>query len=174
MLFQIDLTGGAPEDVFPQFWAGQEAGEEIRAFAERPVSAVQAQRRAVDAVVADSTEHWRIERMAVVDRNVLRMAVYEMLFEPRTPPVVAIDEAIEVARRFGSEDSGAFINGVLDAIRAGRTVAEDQDGVLYGSPELTLMLDQAGRPAPPPPARRLVWLSAAMVLLGLLGMVILR
>jgi N utilization substance protein B len=117
MLFQIDLTGTAPADVFGTFWAGQESGEDVRAFAERLVLGVTAERRALDRAITVSATNWRIERMAVVDRNVLRMAVFELLHEPPTPPPVVIDEAIEVAKKFGSEDSGAFINGILDDVR---------------------------------------------------------
>lgn len=117
MLFQIDLTGSEPSEVFREFWAGQEAGDELREFAERLVEGVNRARRRLDATIVGSLQNWRIERMAVVDRNVLRMAVYEMLYEPDTPAVVVIDEAIEVARRFGTEESGAFINGVLDDVR---------------------------------------------------------
>ncbi len=117
MLFQIDLAGSAPEEVFEQFWAGQAAADDVRAFAEGLVRGVASERHALDAVVAGSTENWRLERMAVVDRNVLRMAVYEMLFDPEMPPVVAIDEAIEIAKKYGSEESGPFINGILDSVR---------------------------------------------------------
>jgi len=117
MLFQIDLIGARPEDVCQEFWENQETGEGTRAFAERLVWGVYGQQREMDRIIAGSAEHWRIERMAVVDRNVLRMAVYEMLTERETPPAVIIDEAIEVARRFGSEESGAFINGILDDVR---------------------------------------------------------
>jgi N utilization substance protein B len=117
MLFQMDLARTSPEDAFGSFWADQQGTEDLRAFAEALVRGVARERRFLDSVVAGSAEHWRIERMAVVDRNVLRMAVYEMLFDPEMPPVVAIDEAIELARKFGSEESGAFINGILDAVR---------------------------------------------------------
>jgi N utilization substance protein B len=117
MLFQIDLTGGSPEQVFSQFWKGQESVESTRAFAERLVLGVHDQLGEMDRLIADSAEHWRVERMAVVDRNVLRMAIYELLHEPDTPAAVVIDEAIEVAKKYGSEKSGTFINGVLDSIR---------------------------------------------------------
>lgn len=117
MLFQVDLTGGTSEDVFLQFWKDQEAGEQIRSFAERLVLGVVGNYQDLDAALAGSVENWRIERMAVVDRNVLRMGVYEILYEPETPPVVIIDEAIEVAKKFGSEESGSFINGILDDVR---------------------------------------------------------
>lgn len=117
MLFQIDVTAAAPAEVFPGFWAGQEAEGDVREFAERLVLGVARRRRELDAVVTASSEHWRIERMAVVDRNVLRMAVFELLHHRDTPAAVVIDEAIEVAKRFGGDESGAFVNGVLDAIR---------------------------------------------------------
>jgi N utilization substance protein B len=116
MLFQIDLTGASPGEVFRQFWSNREEAEEIRQFSERLVMGVHSQRREMDRLIAGTTEHWRIERMAVVDRNVLRMAVYEMVTEGQTPAIVIIDEAIEVAKKFGSADSGGFINGILDAI----------------------------------------------------------
>ena len=117
MLFQIDLTGTTPPDVFGTFWTGQEAGEDVRAFAERLVLGVTHEVRALDRAITVSATNWRIERMAVVDRNVLRMAVYELLHDVPTPPAVVIDEAIEVAKKFGSEDSGSFINGILDDVR---------------------------------------------------------
>jgi N utilization substance protein B len=117
MLFQIDLTGASPAEVFDQFWKNRETGEEIRNFSEKLVLGVMNERRRMDGLISGSTEHWRIERMAVVDRNVLRMAVHEMITDGETPAAVIIDEAIEVAKKFGSEESGAFINGVLDAIR---------------------------------------------------------
>jgi N utilization substance protein B len=117
MLFQIDLTGTRPEEVFEEFWNNREAGEGMRSFAERLVWGVYGQRREMDRLITGSAQHWRLERMAVVDRNVLRMAVFEMITEAQTPPAVIIDEAIEVAKRFGSEESGGFINGILDAIR---------------------------------------------------------
>ncbi len=67
--------------------------------------------------MVENLENWRLERLAIVDRNILRLAVYEFLHETGTPPIVVIDEAIEVARRFGGEDSWQFTNGILDAVR---------------------------------------------------------
>ena len=117
MLFQIDLIGARPEQIFQEFWENREVGEGTREFAEQLVWGVHDKRREMDRVIAGSAQHWRIDRMAVVDRNVLRMAVYEMLTEAETPPAVVIDEAIEVAKKFGSEESGSFINGILDSVR---------------------------------------------------------
>lgn len=119
MLFQIDVVGSGPDEVFPSFWAAQPTPDDTRAFAESLVHGVTKYRRWLDRAVASCSEHWRVERMAVVDRNVLRMAVFELVFDPDTPRAVVIDEAIEVAKRFGGEESGAFVNGLLDAVRRG-------------------------------------------------------
>ena len=117
MLYQIDQTGISSREVFPQFWAAAESVEAIQTFAEQLVLGVIAQRDELDKLINNLAKHWRIERMAVVDRNVLRIAAWELLHHAETPPVVAIDEAIEVAKRFGSADSGKFINGILEGIR---------------------------------------------------------
>ena len=117
MLYQIDQTGTSAEEVFRQFWQGHDASDEHREFAEQLVCGVSEGQAETDRLIGGAAEHWRLDRMAVVDRNVLRLAVCEMLNHPETPPAVVIDEAIEVAKRFGSEDSGGFINGILDSIR---------------------------------------------------------
>lgn len=117
MLFQIDLTGAAPQEVFRDFWQDQAIAGELREFAEALVLGVHGRRAELDRWISGSAEHWRLERMAVVDRNVLRMAVQELLQDPPVPVAVIIDEAIEVAKKFGGAESGAFVNGVLDSIR---------------------------------------------------------
>ena len=117
MLFQIDMAGGAPAEVYPHFWKEHEAELEVREFAQGLVEGVMKERETLDKVIAGSVDHWRIERMAVVDRNVLRVAVYELAWLPETPSVVVLDEAIELGKKFGSEKSGSFINGILDAVR---------------------------------------------------------
>ena len=117
MLFTIDVTGVQPADVFEQFWSNHEAEKDLRLFSEQLVNGVHAELEQLDERIAKAANRWRIERMAIVDRNVLRMALYEMELEPRTPAAVVIDEAIEVARRYSNEESVSFVNGVLDAIR---------------------------------------------------------
>ena len=117
MLFQIDLTDASPQLVFDQFWSGQEAKPDEREFAERLVQGVVDQRRELDRYIVGAADNWRVERMATVDRNILRVAIHELLDDEQTPPPVIIDEAIAVAKRFGSGESGSFINGVLDSIR---------------------------------------------------------
>jgi N utilization substance protein B len=117
MLFQIDMAGGAPAEVYPHFWKEHETELEVREFAQGLVEGVMREREALDRVISGSVDNWRIERMAVVDRNILRVAVYELAWLPDTPTVVVLDEAIEVGKKYGSEQSGSFINGILDAVR---------------------------------------------------------
>jgi len=117
MLFQIDMAGGVPAEVYPHFWKEHEAEIEVREFAQGLVEGVMREREALDRVIAGSVDNWRIERMAVVDRNILRVAVYELAWLPDTPSVVVLDEAIEVGKKYGSEQSGSFINGILDSVR---------------------------------------------------------
>jgi len=117
MLFQIDMAGGAPAEIFPHFWKEHDAEIEVKAFAQGLVEGVMREREALDRIIAGSVDNWRIDRMAVVDRNILRLAVYELAWLKDTPPVVVLDEAIEVGKKYGSEQSGSFINGILDAVR---------------------------------------------------------
>jgi N utilization substance protein B len=124
ILFQIDLTGGNAEEVLESFWGELDAGDDVREFTARLVRGTLADREQIDRRVAEAAKNWRLERMPAVDRNVLRIAVYELVSADSPPPVV-IDEAIEVARRFGGEESAGFVNGVLDEIRA-RLDAERQ------------------------------------------------
>ena len=117
ILFQVEITCDPPADVLQRFWESRSVPEEMREFAQGLVLGTAENRERIDGEIAAVAEHWRLERMAVVDRNVLRMAIFELIGEPETPPAVVIDEAIEIARKYGSEDSAPFINGILDSIR---------------------------------------------------------
>jgi N utilization substance protein B len=128
VLYALDVgrraeRAAASDEVFEAVAAHFELPEGARAFAKELVTGVSQQRDAIDALIAEHATNWRVARMAAVDRNVLRMAVYEMRYGA-TPPTVAIDEAVELARRFGSERSSAFVNGVLDAIARSRPSEE--------------------------------------------------
>jgi len=90
--------------------------EATRAFADRLVRGVKQNQVKVDELITRYTEHWDLERMAVVDRNILRLAVWELLAGEETPAKVAINEAIEIAKKFGTQESSRFINGILDRI----------------------------------------------------------
>jgi transcription antitermination protein NusB len=90
---------------------------EAREFAARLLSGTTRSVEEIDPIIADVASNWRPERMAIVDRLILRLAVYQMLHVPDVPPVVVIDESVELARRYGGDESGRFVNGVLDAAR---------------------------------------------------------
>jgi len=117
MLFQWELGGHTPEHVIATFLQTQKLGPEVESFARALFEGAVSEVEALDRRLREHTEHWRLERMAAVDRNLLRVALYELLRHPETPPAVVINEALEIARRFSGEDSVEFVNGVLDAIR---------------------------------------------------------
>jgi N utilization substance protein B len=116
-LYQLDLGGDddpAPHEA--EFWGRHPSDDETRAFAETLVRGAKGNQAKIDALIAQVTEHWDLERMAVVDRNILRLAVYELLWSTEVPPKVAINEAIEIAKKFGTQESSRFINGILDRV----------------------------------------------------------
>jgi N utilization substance protein B len=116
-LYQLDVTGESDvERGLALFWSHFDAAPEARSFARELVDGVREHHERIDALIAGSAEHWRLPRLSRVDLNLLRLATFELLARADIPASVTIDEAIEIARRFGSEDSAAFVNGVLDHI----------------------------------------------------------
>ncbi len=117
MLFQLDMGKQPVADVRRTFWTERgEVSPEIRGFAE-DLFAIATERTAeIDTLIESHAEHWRMERMAAVDRNILRSAVAEFVAFPATPRAVVINEALEIARRFSTPESVQFINGVLDSV----------------------------------------------------------
>jgi N utilization substance protein B len=117
-LYQADFYGDRSREDVERFWSHfHPEGPGVPAYLKELVNGVAAHREELDALIARYSEHWRLERMTVVDRNLLRLAAFELLYQPKIPPKVVINEAVELAKRFGSEDSGAFVNGILDQIR---------------------------------------------------------
>jgi N utilization substance protein B len=119
MLFAADISETRADELVRSFWAelsDEETEPAAREFATRLATGTLAHLVALDERIRSRAEHWRISRMAVVDRNILRLAVYEFLYEP-TPRTVAINEALEIARRFSTYEATQFINGILDAIK---------------------------------------------------------
>lgn len=117
ILFQVDLSEVEVEEALLRYWDSFGGPAEAREFAEELVRGACSQDSEIDLMISEAATNWRIERMGRVDRNILRMAVYEMLACKDIPPRVTINEAVELAKRFGSEDTPRFVNGVLDAIR---------------------------------------------------------
>jgi N utilization substance protein B len=115
-LYQIEITGDPSASAVEQFLRHFEGTPQAKEFARRLVSGVVSQRAAIDRTIEQSTENWKLARLAKVDLVILRMATYEVVFCPDIPTPVSLDEAIEIGKRFGSADSATFINGVLDQI----------------------------------------------------------
>ena len=117
MLFQADMGKQKSEEVRRTFWGGRgEIGIEVQGFAEDLFRVAMDRATEIDSLIERHAEHWRMDRMAAVDRNVLRAAVAELLGFPSTPRAVVINEALEIARKFSSPESVQFINGVLDSV----------------------------------------------------------
>jgi N utilization substance protein B len=117
LLYQWAITGDPMPRVLQLFWQVRSGTPQMRAMAERLAVGAQAQAGALDERIAAAAANWRLDRIATVDRTILRLGTYELLAEPATPAAVVLDEAVELAKRFGETDSPAFVNGVLDAIR---------------------------------------------------------
>jgi N utilization substance protein B len=116
VLYQVDMSGEHAEVVMRHFAESFEPSPKAREFGETLVRGVLGAREQIDATIAAASEHWRLERLSRVDANVIRIAVYEMTAVPALPIEIAINEAIEVARKFGTTESAAFVNGVLDEV----------------------------------------------------------
>ncbi|HUP64196.1 MAG TPA: transcription antitermination factor NusB [Thermoanaerobaculia bacterium] len=116
MLFQHDMSGNSPEAIALNFEDLRKVKTPVRDFAVRIFEGTVAQLEEIDDMIQQQAANWRLSRMAVVDRNIIRMSVWEFLHENDTPKLVIIDEAIEIAKKFGTQKSSLFINGILDGI----------------------------------------------------------
>lgn len=113
-LFQRDFNRGDLEQALDDFWQDRETSPKAKQFTEQVIRGVEDNLRQIDDALRKCTEHWDLHRMGAVDRNVMRVALYEMLYCPEIPPVVSINEAVEVAKDLSSYESGRFVNGILD------------------------------------------------------------
>ncbi|MGD8700983.1 MAG: transcription antitermination factor NusB [Desulfosarcina sp.] len=116
-LYYMDMQRDPVDDPVGQFCSCFSQDRPAHPFFHRIVDGVQENRSTIDTIIEQFSSNWKLSRMSCVDRNVLRIAVFELLFCPDIPAKVSINEAIDVAKRFGTDESGAFINGILDSIR---------------------------------------------------------
>jgi transcription antitermination protein NusB len=114
MLFQWDISEQNPGKLEANFWRSAKAAENTRAFANRLFEGAAQEAAALDEVIVKHAENWRLERLSAIDRAILRLALYE-LRSTDTPPKVVLNEAVELAKKFSSEDAGGFVNGILDS-----------------------------------------------------------
>jgi len=132
MLFQADMGKQEPDAVRKTFWGERKnVEEEVRGFAEDLFRVACDRTAEIDGLIEKHAQHWRMDRMAAVDRNILREAVAEFLGYPKTPRAVVINEALEIARKFSTPESVQFINGVLDSI--GKELPDGADTVVRSS-----------------------------------------
>lgn len=116
MLYQADIRRPEPAQLLQEFWQEEDPTAEVKDFAEQLFSGTVGHLEEIDPLIAKHADNWDIKRMAVIDRNILRLGVYELLHMSDVPPKVCINEAIELAKRFGDAQSSKFINGILDAV----------------------------------------------------------
>lgn len=116
VLYQIDITEDSAENLLSAFWVNKNIESEVKDFARALVNGVVENMKRIDETITKYASNWKLTRMAVIDRNVLRLATYELLYCEDIPPKVSINEAIDLAKKYGDMDSGKFVNGILDRI----------------------------------------------------------
>ena len=121
ILYQIDYTNQSSRDAVPLFFSHFCLNKDLNEFTTRLVQGVEAYENGIDKLLREYSEHWALDRMSRVDRNILRMATFEILWCPDIPPNVSINEAIELGKKFSTDKSALFINGVLDKILHSKT-----------------------------------------------------
>ena len=117
ILFQIEFEDAECDTIVAQYWENRKIHEEIKEYSTWLVSGIISHKGEIDDTIQSVSEHWRISRMALVDRNILRMAVFEILYEENIDTAVVINEAIEIARKYSGNEAATFVNGILDGAR---------------------------------------------------------
>ena len=126
VLFQLDLTGNElNDDMLNEFWQGIDEGSDVKKFSFDIIKNTRQNISKIDDAIKQAAEHWALNRMAIIDRNILRAATYELLFRSDIPASVVINEAIEIAKKYSTEESAPFINGILDKIAHATPVSGD-------------------------------------------------
>jgi len=120
-LYQGEVCGTEPLEQFALFCDNFQVNQKVIPQAQELLEGISAHAAEIDAIISRHTKNWRVGRMSVIDRNLIRLGVYEVLFRHDVPATVAINEAIEIAKRYSTDDAPAFINGILDAINNGQS-----------------------------------------------------
>jgi N utilization substance protein B len=116
-LYSFESNPGELEESLGHFWETNECEASVMEFADSLIRGTLEKKEEIDGMISDEAFNWDINRIARVDRNILRMAVYELVFREDIPPIVSINEAVDIAKRFGTTESGKFVNGILDTVR---------------------------------------------------------
>jgi N utilization substance protein B len=127
ILFQLEITGSQlSDDVLNEFWKGKDEAQEVKEFTQSIVRGALEHIVSLDEIIKNAAEHWALNRMAVVDKNILRAAAYELVYRTDIPASVTINEALEIAKKYSTEESASFLNGILDKIAKGKVAAGKQ------------------------------------------------
>ena len=117
LLYAIEVNPGDVDERLGDFWKPRRVDEKVREFANALVLGTLQEKERIDTLISEQVINWDIGRIAPVDRNILRMAIYELAFRNDIPPIVSINEAVDIAKKFGTPESGKFVNGILDNVR---------------------------------------------------------
>ncbi len=127
ILYELEFHENQVEDLLETYWRGRKEPQEVREYCEWLVRGVVRERQRIDAVIQRISKNWRLSRMAIVDRNILRLAAFELEAEPHLEAAIIINEAIEIAKKFSGEEAAHFVNGLLDAFRKKRAQQESEE-----------------------------------------------
>lgn len=116
MLYQADMTGDPIDKVIERYWQYKTRTPDVISFANDLVKGTYEHLDEIDKIISDYSEHWKLDEMPAVDRNIIRFAIYEIVYMDDIPPAATIDEAVELANRFSTPSSGKFVNGILDKV----------------------------------------------------------
>ncbi len=133
ILYRLEFDNRQPEETLSQYWENKKTNQAAREYSSWLVNGIISHHKKIDTIIQNASEHWRLSRMALIDRNILRMAVFELLYEENIEPAVVINEAIEIAKAYSGDEAATFVNGVLDAIRKNlgnqkKSLKEENDG----------------------------------------------
>lgn len=133
ILFRQEFDDQDIEETLARYWAGRKADDQVREYSTWLTKGIISRLEVIDRIIQSVSEHWRISRMALIDRNILRMAVFELLLEKNIAPAVIINEAIEIAKKYSGDEAATFVNGILDAVRKNierfrKSLKEKNDG----------------------------------------------
>jgi N utilization substance protein B len=133
ILYRLEFDNRQPEETLSQYWENKKTNQATREYSTWLVNGIISHHKKIDTIIQNASEHWRLSRMALIDRNILRMAVFELLYEENIEPAVVINEAIEIAKAYSGNEAAAFVNGILDAIRKNlgnqkKSLKEENDG----------------------------------------------
>ncbi len=124
ILYTIDITGDSPSNITQIYWENHQQFLSCRDFADMLVKGILMHKQEIDKVISTYASNWKLGRMAIVDRNVLRISAFELLYLDEIPPKVSINEAVNLAKKFSTVDSGKFVNGILDRIKKEKDIAK--------------------------------------------------